>query len=353
MKYCPNCNAVRSDGDSFCNVCGALLQQSPEDRAAADHATPHVRQQQGTPVVQDVGQAAASPQKRSFTPVIITIVVCSLLLILAVIFAVYMLSGRVSQRTGPGSTESAQGTVDEPTEAPTSAPPQTTVPQVTAQAPETNPPATTQFPPVVTVAPGSAAENSASVLFHPERAYYVEEYEAFCYSQTPGQDYVIMRFGPDKYTYDVVTKLENHTQVTVETVSFDGWNLCVADGAEGWIQTNELYRSPQVVENTVIFRPWENRNYTYIGRTDASVGQQIISSGRISHLGIYLFNEYGDRLASFDYVPTDRTNTKYFFEMNSELGYVLSPNTTYIYQCYAVVGGTYYYSKTYSFTTRR
>lgn len=95
--------------------------------------------------------------------------------------------------------------------------------------------------------PVSVTENSGRPsLFRPDQSYYINNYKAYCYChETSVQDYVKMRSGPDKYTYDIVTILDNNTLVTVETASYNGWTLCVADGVEGWIRSDFLFDSPQ------------------------------------------------------------------------------------------------------------
>ena len=104
--------------------------------------------------------------------------------------------------------------------------------------------------------------------------------------------------------------------------------------------------------DAVSFSRWDNDQYTYIGDTDASVGIQITAAdGTLSRVGISLYSATGNKLAEFDYMPTAEGNTKFFFKMNDEVGYTLSPETTYQYQCYAIVGGFKYFSDMYSFTT--
>ena len=104
-------------------------------------------------------------------------------------------------------------------------------------------------------------------------------------------------------------------------------------------------------KNAVSFSKWENADYTYIRATDASVGIRINTAGVLSQVGISLYNTSGNKLAGYDHIPTTAGNTKFFFKMNDEVKYVLSPATTYRYQCYAIVDGIMYFSDMYSFTT--
>ena len=101
---------------------------------------------------------------------------------------------------------------------------------------------------------------------------------------------------------------------------------------------------------SVSFSPWEStRGYTYIGNTDASIGQRIdVSGGTATDMGIYLYDANGNFLAS-------KNEGSYYYlayyKINSELGYTLSPGTTYQYKFFAVVNGTTYWSSMQSFKT--
>lgn len=212
----------------------------------------------------------------------------------------------------------------------------------------------------------SLSENGLiNQLFKPDGSYYVNIYTAYCYChETSVQDYVKMRFGPDKEKYEVVTKLDNNTLVTVESTTYNGWTLCKYDDTEGWIRSDFLYSSPVtgntvniVAEEypsntTVIFKQWNKGGYTYITSTDAAIGQEIISSyGKLEHVGFILYDDNYSKLKSYDHIPTIENNTKFFFEMNDELGYILTPSTKYYYKCYAVVNNITYTSDYQTFTT--
>jgi len=111
------------------------------------------------------------------------------------------------------------------------------------------------------------------------------------------------------------------------------------------------------VDNTntpvsVRFAPWGNGNYTYIGETDASIGQQInVSGGNWTEVGMLLYDKNNREIAR----GSERPNTShqyYYYKINEELHYTLSPGTTYKYRFFTVVDGKTYCSDYQSFTTQ-
>lgn len=100
---------------------------------------------------------------------------------------------------------------------------------------------------------------------------------------------------------------------------------------------------------SVVFSPW-NSNVTYIGETDASIGQQIdVSGGTCTEVGMVLYDAAGQRLGS-GRNPTYE-NPKNYFKINEELGVILTPGTTYGYQFYAIVNAKTIFSDMNYFTT--
>lgn len=101
----------------------------------------------------------------------------------------------------------------------------------------------------------------------------------------------------------------------------------------------------------IVFSDWWNDNYTYIGTTDASIGQDITATGdAYTNNGMILYNAVGEQLASVSQTST-AGYTKYYFKINEELHYTLTPGTTYKYRFFAVVNNQTYYSEYKSFTT--
>ena len=102
---------------------------------------------------------------------------------------------------------------------------------------------------------------------------------------------------------------------------------------------------------SVSFSDWSNDQYTYIGTTDAAIGQAVsISGGTCSETGMYLYDSAGNYLAMakqlveyHDYI---------YFKINEECGYTLTPDREYRYKFYAVVNGETYWSNTGSFRTK-
>ncbi len=101
---------------------------------------------------------------------------------------------------------------------------------------------------------------------------------------------------------------------------------------------------------SVSFSPWSNGSYTYIGETDAAIGQTInVSGGSCGENGMYLYDVNGNFLASAKN-PT-YTLPQIYFQINAECGYTLTPGTSYKYKFYAVVNGEYYWSDWGTFKT--
>ena len=125
---------------------------------------------------------------------------------------------------------------------------------------------------------------------------------------------------------------------------------------EGWAPAWEsdmygyIYLSSAPTSVSVNFSNWENSNYTFIDYTNAAIGQQIdVSGGSATDCGMVLYTSGGSELAranngSFYY--------RVYFNINTELGYTLSPGTTYQYRFYAIVNGKTYWSGYQSFTTK-
>lgn len=100
---------------------------------------------------------------------------------------------------------------------------------------------------------------------------------------------------------------------------------------------------------SVSFSPWEYGSNTYIKEKDASFGQEInVSGGTATDTGMYLYDANGKFLAKG---ANGCYYQRVYFKINEELGYTLTPGTTYKYKFYAIVNGKTYWSKEYSFKT--
>ena len=127
------------------------------------------------------------------------------------------------------------------------------------------------------------------------------------------------------------------------------WYKVSFNGKTGYIVSDKLaFVSPPAASYK--FSPWSNDSYTYIGETDAGIGQQIdVYSGTCTAVGMYLYDQNGTYLAEA------RDNSYYylkFFKINEECHYTLSPGTTYKYKFYAIINGNTYWGEENSFTTK-
>ena len=99
-----------------------------------------------------------------------------------------------------------------------------------------------------------------------------------------------------------------------------------------------------------------NNSKQSIGATNATLAKTISVSGAsissVSKVGIDLYNNGGTRLAGKSETPIPKDGViNAWYDVNSELGYTLSPNTAYKFRFYATIGGQNYYSSYFTFTT--
>lgn len=119
----------------------------------------------------------------------------------------------------------------------------------------------------------------------------------------------------------------------------------------GYIHIKDLGGSAPV-EPSVTFGPWSKNGYTYIGKTDAAIGQLItVSNGNCSETGMYLYNANGQKVASGKNSSYEPAVPQIYFKINEECSYILTPGTTYKYKFYAVVNIKTYWSDMGSFKT--
>ena len=105
---------------------------------------------------------------------------------------------------------------------------------------------------------------------------------------------------------------------------------------------------------TVSFGPWDHDNKTssYIGETDACIGQTItISSGNPTDSGMYLYDANGNHIATGSNGQLSKWWGYVWFKINEECHYTLTPGTSYKYKFYVVLDGKTYWSDEGSFTT--
>lgn len=114
--------------------------------------------------------------------------------------------------------------------------------------------------------------------------------------------------------------------------------------------SNDNYTNPTASMPNVSFETWNDDRFTYIGETDASIGQRVIvSNGNCTEVGMILYDSYGIELGRAKN-PTYE-HEKNYFKINEELGVTLRGGSVYQYKFYAVVNGQTVYSSMGSFTT--
>ncbi|MBQ1344086.1 MAG: S-layer homology domain-containing protein [Firmicutes bacterium] len=142
--------------------------------------------------------------------------------------------------------------------------------------------------------------------------------------------------------------------VTIEEYNYDydgGYHTRTIPASEpyGYIHIKDLPSTPPAPVVSVDFSDWQDEDYTFIGETDAVLGQKItVSNGKCSKVGLYLIDEEGAFLAEAEAAYDGK---HFVFDMNGDCGFELAPGTVYLYEFYAVVDGKTYWSEEYSFTT--
>lgn len=137
-------------------------------------------------------------------------------------------------------------------------------------------------------------------LYRPGKSSFVDQYTAYVFcTDTDVQDYVKMRYGPDKSKYDVVTPVSNNEEVTVETKSVNGWTLCYYNGSEGWIRSDFIFN----IKNSSKYKNVEFCSEYYIiaeGRSTINMRSEPTSDSTLitsipCDSGISLFGTDDDR----------------------------------------------------------
>ena len=101
---------------------------------------------------------------------------------------------------------------------------------------------------------------------------------------------------------------------------------------------------------------FSNNSKQSIGPTNATLAKTISVSGAsissVTKVGMDLYNNGGTRLAGKSETPIPKDGViNAWYDVNSELGYTLTPNTAYKYRFYVTIGGQNYYSSYFTFTT--
>lgn len=116
-------------------------------------------------------------------------------------------------------------------------------------------------------------------------------------------------------------------------------------------QSDATNTKPVVTLPNVLFEPWNDDRFTYIGETDASIGQRIvIENGTCTEVGMILYDTDGVQKGSAKNLSYE--HEKNYFKINEEMGVGLWPGTNYQYKFYAVVDGKTVYGSMGSFTTK-
>ena len=152
----------------------------------------------------------------------------------------------------------------------------------------------------------------------------------------------------------------NGNNVTVEEYNYDydgGYHERTIPSSEpyGYIHIRDLSSwggasaAQPDPEPEVTFTLWQDDDYTFVGETDAALGQRIVvEGGKCNDIGLYLCDKDGGYLTE---AGSAYTAARVLFIISEDCGYELTPGTDYTYKFYAVVDGKTYWSEEGSFTT--
>ena len=159
----------------------------------------------------------------------------------------------------------------------------------------------------------------------------------------------LSKVSQSEYYYRVFFKINEEMHYTLNPGTTYKYKFyAILNGTTYWSDI-QSFTTGGTPTSTVSFSNWENGNYTFVGTTNAAVGQEItFTSGSCTETGMVLYNNSGTQLAS---VSQGEYYYRIYFNINDEMHYTLSPNTTYKYKFYAVVNGKKYWSSMQSFTT--
>lgn len=194
MKTCPNCNHSCSEEDVYCESCGAKLTESNTEK----------------------DNNSSIPKWTKITIALLGIAILVLLFII------------IAQKKN--HTESLDYSDSVTT-------------SLTTVAFETNTysePGMNETNPEGDIVINAPINNN---IYWPEQEFLLKEVKTgyvYCTDEDI-QDYVKMRYGPDKQEFEVIKKIPNNTGIVVESEDINGWTLVYCQGDEGWCRTDFVF----------------------------------------------------------------------------------------------------------------
>lgn len=347
--FCNNCGASISGNSAFCEQCGAALSPSVNGNQF------------------NGGQSGQSAKKNNKIVIIVIAVVCVLLIVITILVTVLIMKGNSNQGNTSAAEYVAQDTTETEQIQVDSSDVDVSVSEV-LNTETTTEEVTTATP--VTQAPVTQAP-ALSVSFKRWDDYeytYIDYGSASLGVEINAGGKKIAHVGITIYNsssvqiakYDHIPASTSTTHFYFDTFKELGIQLarnttykyrfyCIVDGKEFQSDTYSFTTLSEDLEPT--FTKWENSNYTFIGRTNAALGVQITPESSFYKLGIELYDENYNFLKGCEAMGV-ANETKYFFDVNDEIGYVLQPGTTYRYRFWSVQGKKDSYSQFYTFTTK-
>ena len=192
MKTCPNCNNACHDDDIYCENCGIKLGKQSDVKLGK-------------------GPNNNIPK---WVLLIIGFIILSALLV------VFLQNDNDVSDNGADSTRS-----------------------LTISTTETATSITSDISVTETIVDSTTVTNSQMNIYMPGPEFLLKEVKTgyvYCTDEEI-QDYVKMRYGPNKQEFDVIKQIPNNTGVVVESEDINGWTLVYCQGNEGWCRTDFVF----------------------------------------------------------------------------------------------------------------
>lgn len=106
----------------------------------------------------------------------------------------------------------------------------------------------------------TSTQSAANRLVLPKDSDYTEQYDVEIWSDEIEYDeYINIRYGPSKETYDVVKKVQNGTVGYGLTNSVNGWVLVEVEGTKGWVRDDLVIHGGGGIAKPVLYLYPENK----------------------------------------------------------------------------------------------
>lgn len=193
MRTCPNCNNACRDDDIYCENCGIKLDEQSDVKSGK-------------------GPNNNIPKWM--------LLIIGFIIIILTLLVVFMQNDNDGSDNGETSTSI-----------------------LTVSTTETATSITSDISVTETIVESTTTTNPQKNMYIPGPEFLLKEVKTgyvYCTDEEI-QDYVKMRYGPNKQEFDVIKRIPNNTGVVVESEDINGWTLVYCQGNEGWCRTDFVF----------------------------------------------------------------------------------------------------------------